>query len=99
MRAMWCRTMYLDVMRRTQIYLDDAVAELLSREVARTGASRSELIRRAIRAQYRSESSESRLTALRASAGLWSDRRTTGESYVDDLRGDVNERLEQVELG
>jgi len=91
--------MYSGGVRRTQIYLDDEEADVLRRESLRTGASRSELIRRAIRAQYRTESSEMRLAALRASAGLWSDRRMTGEGYVDELRSDFNERLDEVGLG
>jgi metal-responsive CopG/Arc/MetJ family transcriptional regulator len=45
--------MYRDTMRRTQVYLGAEDLELLDREAARTGASRSELIRRAIRVEAR----------------------------------------------
>lgn len=90
--------MYRNVVHRTQIYLDDEEAELLSQVSARTGASRSELIRRAVRAQYQGRSPEARLAALRASAGLWSDRAGTGADYVDDLRSGLDERLSQVGL-
>lgn len=90
--------MYIDVMQRTQIYLDDDEAALLAEVSARTGASRSELIRRAVRRQYGGETPESRLAALRASAGVWSNRSGTGADYVDEVRGDVGERLAEVGL-
>lgn len=90
--------MYSDGVHRTQIYLDDDEVALLTRESARTGASRSELIRRAVRSQYGVDTPESRLAALRASAGTWSDRSATGADYVEELRSDLGQRLEQVGL-
>lgn len=85
--------MYSGVVHRTQIYLDDDETALLAEAAARTGASRSELIRRAVRATYRLQTPESRLAALHASAGMWRDRVGTGADYIEDLRGDLNERL------
>ena len=85
-------------MHRTQIYLDDHEVTLLSQESARTGASRSELIRRAVRTQYGVDTPEGRLAALRASAGTWSERSGTGADYVDELRSDLGRRLDQVGL-
>lgn len=90
--------MYNDVVHRTQIYLDDEEAELLGRAADRTGASRSELIRRAIRNQYGGQTAQTRLAALRASAGVWQDRSATGADYVDSARGDLNERFDQLGL-
>jgi len=90
--------MYSDVVRRTQIYLDDADAELLTQMSIRTGASRSELIRRAVRAQYSGQTPEGRLAALHVSAGLWSNRSRSGDDYVEQLRGSLDERLAQVGL-
>ncbi len=90
--------MYSDGVRRTQIYLDDHEVTLLSQESARTGASRSELIRRAVRTLYGVDTPEGRLAALRASAGTWSDRSGTGADYVDELRSDLGRRLDQVGL-
>ncbi|MBA2414502.1 MAG: CopG family transcriptional regulator [Geodermatophilaceae bacterium] len=90
--------MYSDVVQRTQIYLDDEVSDLLAEMSARTGASRSELIRRAVRAQYHGESPEGRLGALRASAGMWRDRSGTGAEYVEELRTGLDDRLAQVRL-
>jgi Arc/MetJ family transcription regulator len=90
--------MYSDGVHRTQIYLDDHEFDLLTQASQRTGASRSELIRRAVRTQYGTDTPEGRLAALRASAGTWSDRSATGGEYVEDLRGDLAQRLEQVGL-
>lgn len=90
--------MYSDVMHRTQIYLNDEEADLLGRASVRTGASRSELIRRAIRRQYGAQSAETRLAALRDSAGGWQSRSGTGAAYVANLRDDLNERFEQLGL-
>lgn len=90
--------MYDGAMHRTQIYLDDAETELLGRAATRTGASRSELIRRAIRTQYGLSTAETRLAGLRASAGAWRDRSDTGAEYVETIRADLNERLEHMGL-
>lgn len=90
--------MYSDGVHRTQIYLDDHEVALLTQESARTGASRSELIRRAVRTQYGVDTPEGRLGALRASAGTWNDRSGTGAEYVEKLRSDLDQRWEQVSL-
>jgi Arc/MetJ-type ribon-helix-helix transcriptional regulator len=90
--------MYSDAMHRTQVYLDEEEAGLLGRVAARTGASRSELIRRAIRAQYGAPTAERRLAALRDSAGAWRGRPGTGAEYADEMRGDLNERFDQLGL-
>lgn len=90
--------MYSDVVQRTQIYLDDEDAKLLARMSARTGASRSELIRRAVRAHYSGRTPEGRLAALHATAGLWGDHTGSGADYVGELRGSLDDRLTQVGL-
>ncbi|MGH3066039.1 MAG: ribbon-helix-helix protein, CopG family [Gaiellaceae bacterium] len=85
-------------MTRTQIYLGDDERDLLERTSKATGASVSELIRRAIRSTYRLElTKEEKLDALRRSAGLWADRDFTGAEYVDAIRGgDMNEGLRRL---
>jgi Arc/MetJ-type ribon-helix-helix transcriptional regulator len=88
--------MYSGVMHRTQIYLDDREVSALDAAVTRTGASRSELIRRAIRANYGDQTTASRIGALRDSSGAWSDREFTGSEFVDAVRGDVNEQLARL---
>ncbi len=80
------------------MYLGQEELELLDRAAAETGASRSELIRRAIRTTYGAPAKEARLEALRRSAGSWKGRRFTGSGYVDALRGDLKERLRRVGL-
>ena len=83
-------------MHRTQIYLDDQEVSALEAAAVRTGASRSELIRRAVRAQYGEQPQASRLEALRTSAGAWTGRKYTGAEFVDSIRGDVNDRLARL---
>ena len=85
-------------MGRTQVYLSADELELLDRVARETGASRSELIRRAVRSTFGEKTKAERLRALQASAGSWKGRRFTGSEYVDARRGDLNERLREVGL-
>jgi hypothetical protein len=88
--------MYSGVMGRTQIYLGEAELDLLERASRETGASRSELIRRAVRGTFGGKGPDQRLQALKASAGSWHDR-PSGSEYVDSIRsGDLNERLARL---
>lgn len=87
---------YIDVVARTQIYLGAEERQLLERAARVTGASRSELIRRAIRRTFGERTKEERLRALRESAGSWKNRDFTGAEYVDAIRGDLNERLRRL---
>lgn len=90
---------YNAVVARTQVYLNAEELELLDRAAQATGASRSELIRRAVRRTYGRSEAEARVAALRRGAGLWRDRSFSGAEYVDRSRGDLNERLSQLGLG
>ncbi|MGH2939269.1 MAG: ribbon-helix-helix protein, CopG family [Solirubrobacterales bacterium] len=84
-------------MARTQVYLGEEELELLDRVAGETGASRSELIRRAVQASFGREGKDAKRAALQASAGSWRGRRSTGAEYVDAMRGgDVNERLARL---
>ena len=87
---------YSDVVGRTQVYLGDDELELLDRVARATGASRSELIRRAVRSTFGEQTKAERLGALEASAGSWSRRGLTGADYVEVLRGDLNQRLRRL---
>ncbi|MEX0791018.1 MAG: CopG family transcriptional regulator [Actinomycetota bacterium] len=80
-------------MGRTQIYLGEEEIALLDRVSATTGASRSELIRRAVRKTFGEPTADERIQALRASAGSWADRGFSGADYVDSVRGDLNRSL------
>ena len=90
---------YSDAMGRTQIYLGDAELELLERAARASGASRSELVRRAVRNTFGEKTKAERLRALEASAGVLRGLQMTGAEYVDTLRGDLNERLHRQGLG
>jgi Arc/MetJ-type ribon-helix-helix transcriptional regulator len=84
-------------MSRTQVYLGEGELALLERASRNTGASRSELIRRAVRRTFGEQDRDERLRALRASAGSWQGRRASGAEYVDAIRGgDLNERLAKL---
>ena len=83
-------------MSRTQVYLGEDELELLERASRDTGASRSELIRRAVRTTFGEQGKDERLRALKASAGSWRGR-ASGAEYVEALRGgDLNERLARL---
>lgn len=88
--------MHDDAVERTQISLGQEEADLLDAAARRTGASRSELIRRAMRSQYGGPDAAARRAALRTSAGSWKHRRFTGAEYVDAIRGDLDERLARL---
>lgn len=86
-------------MTRTQIYLEDRDREVLERISKASGASVSELIRRAIRSTYRGElTTQEKLEALERSFGSWKGREFTGAEYVDAIRGDLNDRLRRLGL-
>lgn len=89
---------YSDAVGRTQVYLTDEELELLDRARRRSGASRSELIRRAVRATFGGTRGGARLAALERGAGIWGDRELSGAEYVDRSRGDLNERLSRLGL-
>lgn len=89
---------YSDAMR-TQVYLGEEEVELLERASAATGASRSELIRRAIHSTFGQPSKSEKLLALERSAGAWKDLKVSGAEYVDRVRGDLNERLGRLGIG
>jgi hypothetical protein len=89
---------YNGVMGRTQVYLGAEELELLDRAARAVGASRSELIRRAIREAFGAGGKADRGRALAASAGSWRGRGFTGAEYVDAMRGDLNDRLRRLGL-
>lgn len=84
-------------MGRTQVYLGDEELALLERASQVTGASRSELIRRAVRESYGDATAEERLRGLTESAGSWKNRSFSGADYIDSLRSDLNKRLHSLD--
>lgn len=89
---------YSGVVSRTQVYLGEEELELLDQAAQATGASRSALIRRAVKESFGKTTKADRLRALRASAGSWKGRNFTGAEYVDATRGDLNDRLHRLGL-
>lgn len=89
---------YSGAMGRTQVYLGRDELDLLDRLARVTGASRSELVRRAVRSTFGQPTRADKLQALAASAGSWRGRRFTGSDYVDSVRGDLKERLARLGL-
>jgi Arc/MetJ family transcription regulator len=89
---------YSDTMARTQIYLGSDELELLDRVARATGASRSELVRRAVRSTFGQPTKVDKLLALQASAGSWRGRSFTGSEYVESIRGDLGKRLSRLGL-
>jgi ribbon-helix-helix CopG family protein len=75
------------IMHRTQIYLSDREDAILTTESGRTGLSRSELIRDAIRRTYHVPGSYVDFKrALDSAAGSSDDAPFTGEEYVALIR-------------
>jgi Ribbon-helix-helix protein, copG family len=89
---------YDDVVLRAQVYIGEEELEALDNAAQLAGASRSELIRRAVRESYGLKTKADRIRALRASAGSWKRRDFTGAEYVDTMRGDLNDRLGRLGL-
>ncbi len=84
-------------MSRTQVYLGESELELLDRASRDTGASRSELIRRAIRTTFGEQGKDEKLRALQVSAGSRRGRRASGAEHVDGIRGgDLSDRLARL---
>ena len=89
---------YTDAVGRTQVYLGSDELDLLDRVSRLTGASRSELVRRAVRNTFGERTKTDKLRALEVSAGSWRDRDFTGAEYVNTTRGDLNKRLSLLGL-
>jgi hypothetical protein len=85
-------------MGRTQVYLGSEELELLDRVARVTGASRSELIRRAVRGTFGERTTADKLAAIDTSAGSWRGRQFSGAEYVDAIRGDLDARLDRLGL-
>ena len=78
--------MYIYIMRRTQIYLDEEQHARLEQLSEASGVTKSQLIRDAIERAYLGGPDRGQLLeALGSSAGTWR-RRDSGEAYVERMR-------------
>lgn len=78
-----------DDLQRTQIYLSRREIARLEKLKAATGASASELVRRAVDRVYlghEARSRDDRLAIVRSTAGAWSGRSETGADFVERVR-------------
>ena len=65
---------YIVQMRRTQLYLDEESARVLTSESRRRGTTISALVREAVDQAYGSGSAQDRSALIDRLAGVWSDR-------------------------
>jgi hypothetical protein len=83
-------------MKRTQLYLDDDLAKILSTVSRQRGTTMSELVRACIREKYGETQQVDKVALARQIAGIWKNRRDFGNTahYVRRLRKDTRrERL------
>ena len=78
-------------MKRTEIYLDDALHARLTALARRQGRSLSELVREALAEAYGADRDDERRSSLKAIAGLWKGRGDlpATREYVRRLRRDT----------
>ncbi len=83
--------MYIHLVIRTQLYLDEAIHARLTTLARRQGRTLSELVRDALARTYGDRGADERLSTLRAVEGIWKDRVDLGstEDYVRRLRRDT----------
>ena len=84
----------LYIMKRTQLYLNEDMWQVLHDKAASSGTTISELVRRAVQERYMVK--PGRREAMMAFAGIRSDRTDTEdtEAYIRKLRTD--NRLERI---
>ncbi|PWU24146.1 MAG: CopG family transcriptional regulator [Candidatus Rokuibacteriota bacterium] len=84
--------MYIHLMVRTQLYLDEAVHRRLTNLARKQGRTLSELVREALSRTYGATTTDHRKATLHAIEGLWRDRKDIGDSsaFVRQLRRDTH---------
>ena len=81
-------------MKRTQLYLDDEMAKILSTVSRQRGATISELVRECIRDKYAEKRNVDKVALIRQIAGVWRNRRDIADTdrYVRRLRKDTRRK-------
>jgi hypothetical protein len=78
-------------MKRTQLYLDDDLAKILSTVSRQTGQTVSELVRECVREKFGRKEKIDKPALARQLGGVWKNRKDLGETkkYVRGLRTDT----------
>ena len=86
-------------MKRTQLYLDEALAKFLSTVSRQRGTTVSELVRECIREKFGEKLTLDKTALARRVAGIWKNRRDLGstDKYVRRLRKDT--RRARLKIG
>jgi hypothetical protein len=87
-------------MKRTQLYLDEEIARILSSVSRQQGKTVSELVRECIREKFGQKKALNKAALARQIAGLWKNRKEFGtpEQFVRRLRKS-SRRAERLKLG
>jgi hypothetical protein len=81
-------------MKRTQLYLDDDMAKILSTVSRQQGTTVSELVRACVREKFAERQNVDKVALAREIAGIWRNRRDVADvkQYVRRLRKNTRRR-------
>ena len=81
-------------MKRTQLYLDDDIAKILSTVSRQRGTTVSELVRECIREKFGRKENVDKSELARRVGGVWKNRTDLGDTgkYLRRLRKDTRRR-------
>jgi hypothetical protein len=86
------------IMKRTQLYLDDEIAKILSAVSRQEGRTISDLVRQCIREKFAHKKAVDKPALARQVAGLWKNREDLAKTHrlIRQLRkGSRRERLKR----
>jgi hypothetical protein len=86
-------------MKRTQLYLDEDIANILSSVSRQQGKSVSDLVRECVREKFGPKKALDKAALARQIAGIWSDRKDLGRTDRLIRRLRKGTRSERLKLG
>jgi len=86
-------------MKRTQLYLDEEIAKILSTVSRQQGKTVSELVRECVREKFGHKKTVDKAALARQLAGLWRQRRDLGKTVRLIRRLRTDSRRERLKLG
>ena len=86
-------------MKRTQLYLDEEIAKILSTVSRQQGKTVSELVRECVREKFGHKKAVDKAALARQIAGLWKHRRDLGKTVRLIRRLRTDSRRERLKLG